>query len=275
MPRRARACRLDAQARRTTAVSPRRISGRAKRDPVPKILVVDDNPTIRSFLVTLLGYGGHELQEASDGAEALALASAERPDLVISDILMPTMDGYEFVRRLRSVPDIARTPVIFCTAHFRERDAKDLARECGVSYVLTKPCEPEVVIEAVDQCLGARPAARPPLVDQSFDRDHLRLLTDKLSEQTSQLSSANLRLQALLDVSLPLASESDPGRLLDRFCSAARDLITARYSVVGIPSADRSVAHISAAGIKPDPRELGFPSDHDSFSGAMKTRRPV
>src|ERR1044071_3585485 len=110
-----------------------------------KILIVDDSPANRSFLVTLLGYGGHVLRECSDGLEALALVSAERPDLVIADILMPTMDGYEFVRRLRSTPEIAATTVIFCTAHFRERDAKDLAHECGVSRVLAKPCEPEVV----------------------------------------------------------------------------------------------------------------------------------
>src|SRR5207248_5283515 len=135
-----------------------------------KILIVDDNPTIRSCLVTLLGYGGHALREASDGAEGLALASAEHPDLVISDILMPTMDGYEFVRRLRSAPEIARTPVIFCTAHFRERDAKDLARECGVSHVLTKPCDPETVIDAVNGSIGTTSAVRATAVDHSFDR---------------------------------------------------------------------------------------------------------
>src|SRR5579859_5862832 len=133
-----------------------------------KILVVDDSPTNRTFLVTLLGYGGHSLREASDGAEALALASADRPDLVITDILMPTMDGYEFVRRLRSAPDIAQIPVIFCTAHFRERDAKDLARDCGVSYVLTKPCDPETVIQAVDDCLGGQTVLPSPALDEDF-----------------------------------------------------------------------------------------------------------
>jgi PAS domain S-box-containing protein len=243
---------------------------------VAKILVVDDNPTNRSFLVTLLGYGGHTVLEASDGAEALVLVSAERPDLVIADILMPTMDGYELVRRLRSTPEISGTPVIFCTAHFRERDARDLARECGVSLVLTKPCEPEVVIRAVDDCLSEKPAAAAPKVDQSFDREHLRLLTDKLSEQTSELTAANLRLQALLDISLPLASEDDPARLLDRFCTAARDLITARYSFVGIPSPDRnSLVHFFGAGIGQDLREIGFPPSHSIFAAVMESRRPM
>src|SRR5437016_5637075 len=106
-----------------------------------KILVVDDRPTNREFLTTLLGYGGHQLLEAGDGAEALALAKAQRPDLVIADILMPTMDGYELVHQLRADPDIAQTPVIFYTAHYREQEAQALARTCGVACVLTKPAE--------------------------------------------------------------------------------------------------------------------------------------
>jgi CheY-like chemotaxis protein len=60
-----------------------------------KILIVDDDPTNRSLLVTLLGHRGHRTLEATDGAEALALAKSWFPDLVVSDVLMPTMDGYE------------------------------------------------------------------------------------------------------------------------------------------------------------------------------------
>jgi two-component system, cell cycle sensor histidine kinase and response regulator CckA len=243
---------------------------------VAKILVVDDSPTNRSFLVTLLGYGGHALREASDGAEALDLVSTEHPDLVITDILMPTMDGYEFVRRLRSVPEIAQTPVIFCTAHFHERDAKDLARECGVSQVLTKPCEPETVLQTVEDCLQAKSGTPVSTVDESFDREHLRLLTDKLTRQTSELTFANLRLQALLDMSLQLASEGDPSRLLERFCTAARDLIPARYALVAIPSDDnKSVTHMSVAGVEQAKSAISLPLDHEILRMVMETRRPM
>jgi CheY-like chemotaxis protein len=69
-----------------------------------KILVVDDQPINIDLLVTLLGYQGHQLIGADSGAEALERIAAERPDLVIADILMPAMDGYEFVRRLRTDP---------------------------------------------------------------------------------------------------------------------------------------------------------------------------
>lgn len=64
-----------------------------------KILIVDDRPINREFLTTLLGYRGHHLLEATDGAEALDVVRAEHPDLIITDVLMPVMDGYEFVRK--------------------------------------------------------------------------------------------------------------------------------------------------------------------------------
>ncbi len=74
------------------------------------ILIVDDLSTNRKFLVTLLRHHGHRLLEAADGREALAAVQAERPDLVITDVLMPVMDGYEFVRQLRLNPAPAGFP---------------------------------------------------------------------------------------------------------------------------------------------------------------------
>src|SRR5580704_2941477 len=117
------------------------------------ILIVDDRPINREFLVTLLGYGGHRLLEASDRAEGLATAKAVPIDLVIADILMPIMDGYEFVRQLRADPASAAIPVIFYTAHYHEKEAEALARACGVWHLLTKPCEPDVVLRTVDAAL--------------------------------------------------------------------------------------------------------------------------
>ena len=218
-----------------------------------KILIVDDNPSNRSLLVQFLSYIGHSLREAGDGAEALALVSTERPDLVITDILMPTMDGYELVRRLRSASEIAHTPVIFWTAHFRKRDARDLAKECGVEYVLTKPCDLETVRQAVDDCLSQSRAATAPAVAESFDREHLRLLMDKLTKQTDELTAVNLRLEALVDASLRLASETDSTRLLEEFGKSARELISSKYSLVGIVGeGNATFEHLSVTGVALD-----------------------
>src|SRR6185436_8141211 len=126
------------------------------------ILVVDDRLSNRQFLTTLLGYCGYQVSEAANGAEALERVRAERPQLVITDILMPTMDGFEFVQRLRSDPELAATPVFFYTATYSEPQARQLAASCGVATVLPKPCEPQKILDAVNKELGLDDASALP-----------------------------------------------------------------------------------------------------------------
>lgn len=164
------------------------------------ILVVDDRAVNRDFLVTLLGYADHRMLQANDGAEALEFVRLERPDLVICDVLMPKMDGYEFVRQLRSDPDIADTRVIFFSASYLEQDAHDLARAGGVLHVLAKPCPPEEILRVVDQVLArSAPTASPSSVaPDDFDRAHLRLITDKLSKKDDEQRESERRFSTLM-----------------------------------------------------------------------------
>lgn len=199
-----------------------------------KILVVDDHGPNRDLIVALMGYSGHQTIEASDGGMALEQVRADMPDLVICDILMPTMDGYEFVRQLRADPAIAHTEVIFYTATFMEREARSLAHACGVSNVLIKPCEPQEILRIVEHALAQASSPEMQPDELQFDREHLRLLTDKLAIKVSELERTNQRLSALTDLNLQLASERDPHVLLDKLCRGARDLLGARYSVLGV-----------------------------------------
>ena len=95
-----------------------------------EILLVEDDPrdvrlTMRELQAERLNT---KVELCRDGAEALAVLRRERPDLVISDILMPTMDGYELLRQLRADPAISQTPVIFYTAHYHEKESLALRR---------------------------------------------------------------------------------------------------------------------------------------------------
>lgn len=119
-----------------------------------KILIVDDRAASREVLVCLLNYKNHITLEAADGAEALEIARDQKPDLIISDVLMPTMDGFEFVRQLRLDPVIGGTTVVFSTAHFLTREAKALADSCQVSFVLPKPCDPKRSLRPSTRLLG-------------------------------------------------------------------------------------------------------------------------
>src|SRR3954447_799265 len=118
------------------------------------ILIVDDLAANRQFLVTLLAYHGHRLLEAGNGREGLTVSRAEHPDLIITDVLMPVMDGYELVRELRLDPVTRTIPVIFYTAHYGAREATALALSSGVSYVLTKPAESKTVLTMVGRALS-------------------------------------------------------------------------------------------------------------------------
>jgi diguanylate cyclase (GGDEF)-like protein/PAS domain S-box-containing protein len=241
-----------------------------------KVLVVDDNATNRELVVTVLQSQGHRILEAADGAEGLAMVRIEHPQLVISDVLMPTMDGYEFVRQLRSDPALAQTEVIFYTAHYREREARELALACGVSSVLVKPCDPEQMLSAVGRALAHQPL--PALqVAQHFDREHLRLLMDKLSHKADKLQAANLRLAALAELSVQLAAELHPRPLLDRACRGACDLIGASYAVLAVCEQTHGArAFLAVSGIEPAlVATLEPPAMHSvEFAQMLAQRRP-
>ena len=217
-----------------------------------RILIIDNRPINRQWLVTLLGYEHHELREASDGAEGLRIAHEQRPDLIISDVLMPTMDGYEFVRHLRADPDIGATSVVFSTAHYLGRESHALAEKCGVASIIYKPCEPETVLAIVAAALNgsAQPEPPTPVQPEDFEREHQRLLTEKLADKTDQLRDAHGKLTALMEFTTDLANERDPVELLDRYCSVARDVIGARWTlVVLLDRKQKAVRHLGICGL--------------------------
>jgi signal transduction histidine kinase/CheY-like chemotaxis protein len=243
---------------------------------VALVLVVDDHPSNRDLVTTLLGYGGHRFIEASDGAEALVQTRAERPDLVICDILMPRMDGYEFVRRLRADPVIAATHVVFYTATFMESEARALARSCGVSLVLTKPCEPQEILRTVERALSRHEVTDGPPDDAAFDREHLRLITDKLVAKANELEAANQRLSSLIGLNLELASEHDPYTLLAKVCLGARDLLGSRAAVLRARQKDRDgQASFVTVGLAEADVELlrKLPPDAGPLGEVMRERR--
>ncbi|TFZ04867.1 response regulator [Ramlibacter rhizophilus] len=127
--------------------------------PLPRILVVDDSPD-SLWLMSQLLEGRYQVLQAASGQEALALANLDpAPDLLLLDIVMPDMDGYEVLRRLRQVPRTAGIPVAFMTS-LTEREQQVLGRELGAIDYLTKPVDVREVIQRVESHVGARRRAR-------------------------------------------------------------------------------------------------------------------
>jgi CheY-like chemotaxis protein len=217
------------------------------------ILLVDDRSPNREYLATLLRSGGHSVAEARDGAEALESARSLQPDLIITDVLMPKIDGYVFVRQLRADADGRHVPVIFLTAHYEDDEIRKLAASCGVFHVITKPAEPETILEAVSRALHERSTVSDAQYLEHCDQEHLRLLTDKLARKAEQLEIANSRLRALVELGQRLGTERDPRFLLSSFCHAAGEIHSARFTILMIVDEGTSdLKHVIVSADEPD-----------------------
>jgi len=216
--------------------------------------VVDDRPANRQLLVTLLGYAQHRVLEAGDGAEALELARAQHPDLVITDLLMPNLDGYELAQALRASPDpaLARVAIIFSTATYSQRDARALAQAAGVDYVLAKPFEPEQLYEITAAALGAPwPAGAAPTPPEPLPRP-ASVLAGKLAQKMGELDNLSRHLAEIIEMGLTLMRERDPERLLQVLCDAAREMTGAGSAAIGMLSADgQGLRHFVSSGLDP------------------------
>ena len=184
------------------------------------ILVVDDQELNRSVLTTLLGYHGHRLVEAATGVEALDKVCLENPHLVVTDILMPAMDGYEFVRRLRRLETIKQPKVIFYSATYLEQEARTLARACGVSSVICKPTDPEKILEIVDSVLSSESSGLPADTKSETEEGEVsQILSRKLYEKVQEVEDLNARLERRVEertAALESANRSLQQEILER-----------------------------------------------------------
>jgi len=118
-----------------------------------RILVVDDEPDALKMVSLTLTPEGYQVITASDGEEALRLAASERPDLILLDVMMPNMDGFEVARRLRRTPDFAQVPILFLSARGQVADKVEGLTVGGNDY-LTKPAAPQELVARVGVLLG-------------------------------------------------------------------------------------------------------------------------
>ena len=131
--------------------------GTSQSAPEARLLVVDDEPNIRELLSASLRYAGFEVATAADGQQALALADSFKPDLLVLDVMMPGLDGFGVVRRLRQAG--RRTPVVFLTARDAAEDKVSGLTLGGDDYV-TKPFSLDEVLARIRAVLRRSPGAQ-------------------------------------------------------------------------------------------------------------------
>jgi two-component system, cell cycle response regulator DivK len=119
-----------------------------------KILVVEDTEDNRQILRDLLGMAGYEMVEAHDGAQGVAMAAEHKPDLILMDIQMPVLDGYEATRRIKADPALAAIPIVAVTSYALSGDEQK-ARDAGCNDYIAKPYSPRQMLAKVREILGS------------------------------------------------------------------------------------------------------------------------
>ena len=115
------------------------------------VLVVDDHLATRELLRSLFEYRGFGVLLAKDASEAIVLAEEHSPDLIVTDIVMPGIDGFSLLQLLRSQTSCKATPVVMMSASLEAERARQLAERCGAREYLAKPFAPEAVLELADR----------------------------------------------------------------------------------------------------------------------------
>jgi PAS domain S-box-containing protein len=206
-----------------------------------RVLVVDDSAQNRYMLRALLQGHGFEVEEARHGAEALTKARQAPPDIVVSDLLMPVLDGYTLLRQWRADEHLRSIPFIVYTATYTEPRDEQLALSLGADAFIVKPAEPEQLLARIRQVLadGGGGIARPPAPGGPVERAALldqysTILFRKLEEKVLQLEQANRQL--LEEIAERKRTEAALRESDDRFRA------TFEQAAVGI-------AHVSVDGV--------------------------
>jgi hypothetical protein len=165
-----------------------------------RVLVVDDSESGRYLLETAMRSAGYEVVSAANGAAALEMARRHRPELVISDILMPGMDGFTFCRQLKEDPELRSIPVLFYSASYDDARDRALALAVGAERCITAPLEPSQLLTIVREVAEASQAGRlevrtPQEEDDTYLRAYNEALVRQLERKVDEVEQANARLE--------------------------------------------------------------------------------
>ncbi len=159
------------------------------------VLIADDHAENLYFLEVLFkGNGFDEVYSAENGAQALKLAEEKHPDLIVSDILMPVMDGYALCRELKADPELQNIPFVFYTATFTTSKDEALALSLGADRFVIKPQEPNALMQIVREVMSA-PSRKPENEESWQMKEYSEALFRKLEKKMADLEMLNTELR--------------------------------------------------------------------------------
>src|SRR5580658_5610174 len=179
-----------------------------------RILVVDDNETNRDILVTRLEKNGYQTMQAADGEEALASAKKDLPDLILLDVEMPKLDGFEVCRRLKNDTAMPYIPIILCTARAASQDVVT-GLDAGADEYLTKPIDQASLVARVRSMLRVK-ALHDQVQAQATDLANWnQTLEQRVNDQVTELDRMNRLKRFLSPQVAKLVMSSGDDKLLE------------------------------------------------------------
>ncbi|RPH58696.1 MAG: response regulator [Chloroflexi bacterium] len=168
------------------------------------ILVVEDVPNVLELLEVTLRFKGYEVVSAHNGVEGLEKVASANPSLIITDILMPKMDGYAFVQTLRTNPSYRSMPVIFLSATYVTPEDKSFAISLGATRFIEKPIDTEDFLLTIAEILTQGPATMPePLNTREFYQGYRERLEQKLRHKNTQITRTERLIPTLPEAQRP------------------------------------------------------------------------
>jgi CheY-like chemotaxis protein len=162
------------------------------------ILIVEDVPNVLELLEVTLRFKGYAVNTARNGEEGLESIQKQRPALIVTDILMPKMDGYAFIQKLRLNPETRAIPVVFLSATYVTPEDKEFALSLGAARFMEKPIDTEDFLLTVAELVMQRPFTQPqPLDMERFYQGYRTRLENKLRHKNSQIARAERLLPTL------------------------------------------------------------------------------
>lgn len=185
-----------------------------------KVLVADDTDLQRKLTVLRLRDAGYEVVEAPDGTAALAAVRGERPDVVVADVLMPGLDGFELCRRIAQDPQLTHVPVILASSVFVEESDRELAVKAGAVGFVTREPDMAAILEAIRRVVTARPARTED--EEGYAALHAARLGRALAAQAAEhgaleeeLAQRDAQLAVIAGISDVLGRSPDPAAVIE------------------------------------------------------------
>jgi len=153
------------------------------------LLIVEDDPDILKLLDATLTFKGYRVITAQNGKDGLEAIRAKHPAIVITDIMMPKLDGFGLVHRIRLNPETRDIPVVFITATYVAREDREFALDIGATHFLQKPVDLEKFLATIAELMErGLPAVIKPLNELEFYKEYRKRLQSKLEEKNKQIA---------------------------------------------------------------------------------------